>query len=166
LFSTIDHIGGAVFVRIRRWSLKLRNKPDLSFVESNLIVGGYCSIELLANSGIQAIVDMREESQDCQNDLKKFKINYLQIKVTDRNVPDILDIRQGIHWIKSNIENGNTVFVHCNLGRGRGPLMVCSYLIANGIESKEAIKTIKKIRKYTYFNKKQLKWIRVLSQNL
>jgi protein-tyrosine phosphatase len=129
-------------------------------------VGGLCIIKSLANSGIGAIVDMREENQDDQNEIKEFSINYLQIRVTDRNVPDISDIKHGISWIKNNIESGKTVFVHCNLGRGRGPLMACCYLIARGIETDEAIKRVKKARKYTYFNKKQLKWINELKQNL
>jgi len=45
------------------------------------------------------------------------------------------------------------------LGRGRAPSMGALYLISQGMRSDKAIKNIKKIRKYSYFNKKQLRMI-------
>jgi len=159
MFGIIDHLTGAVRVRIRRFFLNAKNKPDISFLDSNLGVGGATNIEFLAKNDIQSILDLREETEDDPEKLKKYKINYLRIKITDRNIPTLSDVKNGINWITLNIEQKKKVFIHCNLGRGRGPLFAILYLISQGKHKDESIKYVKKIRRDAFLNKKQLKLI-------
>ncbi len=159
MFGTIDHVTGAARVRIRRFYLKAKNKPDISFLDSNLGVGGATNIEFLAKKNIQSILDLRDEAEDDPNELKKHNINYLRVKISDRSIPTLLNAKEGVDWITSNIKQKKKVFIHCNLGRGRGPLFAILYLIYQGKDKDEAIKYVKKIRRDAFLNKKQLKLI-------
>jgi len=159
MFNKFDHASGAVRVRIRRFFLGIKKNPDISFLEENFGVGGACDIEGLAKSGIKSVLDLRDETEDNPSDITKYKINYLQIKIPDRSIPTLSDAKNGVEWIRSNIEQNNKVFVHCNLGRGRGPLFAVLYLISQGKDKDEAIRFVKKIRSYSYFNKNQLNLI-------
>jgi len=159
MFNKFDHASGAVRVRIRRFFLGIKKNPDISFLEENLGVGGACDIEGLVKSGIKSVLDLRDETEDNPSDIAKYKINYLQIKIPDRSIPTLSDAKNGVEWIRSNIEQNNKVFVHCNLGRGRGPLFAVLYLISQGKDKDEAIRYVKKIRSYSYFNKNQLNLI-------
>jgi len=159
MFGTIDHVSGAIGVRVRRFYLGVRKKPDISYLDSNLGVGGVCKIEDLSKAGIQSILDLRQETEDNPHELEKYNIKYLQIKIPDRSIPTLSEIKNGTEWIALNIEQRKKVFVHCNLGRGRGPLLVILYLISKGQDKDEAIKYVKKIRRYSYLNKNQLKLI-------
>lgn len=157
MFSKIDHVIGAILVRLRRRQLKSLRKPDLSLIIPNLYIGGSTEINLLSQNNISSILDLRKENKDNHNELKKFSIDYLQIKIPDRDIPNNDQINSAISWINSNLKNNRKVFVHCNLGRGRAPLIACLYLISKGMTYTEAITHVKKRRRYTYFNQKQLK---------
>ena len=159
MFGTIDHVSGAIGVRVRRFYLSVRKKPDISFLDSNLGVGGACNLEDLSKEGIQSILDLRQETEDNPYELEKYNLKYLRIKIPDRSIPTLSEIKSGVEWIALNIEQNKKVFVHCNLGRGRGPLFVILYLISKGQNKDEAIKYIKKIRRHSYLNKNQLKLI-------
>jgi len=129
MFGKLDHVSGAVLVRARRLLLKAKNNPDISFLNSNLGVGGACNVEGIANDGIKSILDLREESMDNPEHIKKFGINYLRIKISDRGTPSIQDTMMAVEWIKSQLSDNDKVFIHCTLGRGRGPLLAVLYLM-------------------------------------
>jgi len=159
MFGKIDHVSGAVLVRIRRLLLKAKNNPDISFLNPNLGVGGACNVEGIANYGINSILDLREESMDNPEQIKKFGINYLRIQISDRGIPSIQETMMAVEWIKSKLSDNDKVFIHCTLGRGRGPLLAILYLIYQGTDKIEAITNVKKTRRYVYLNSKQLEFI-------
>jgi len=159
MLDIIDHAYGAVGIRIRRYFLKRRGMPDLSFINENLCFGGVCSIESLSRNGIQAILDLREEARDNIEEFEKYPINYLKVGIRNRKTPDRDQLNQILDWIKINVEDGKKVFIHCNLGRGRAPSIVAAYLISQGMDSKNSIKFIKKNRRYAYFNQDQQKFL-------
>ena len=163
MFSKFDHITGAISVRLKRYFLKSTGKPDLSYITQKLFVGGHCSIHTLWKSNIKAIVDLRMEAEDDRRDLEKYDIEYLHLSIQDRSIPSTTDVNQAIDWIRTKLEKDQNVFIHCNLGRGRAPLIACAYMIYNGMSNEEAIKLVKAKRKVTYFNKRQLSWLAELS---
>ncbi len=166
MFQVISHIYGAIGVRVRRISLSKNGYPDLSFINENLAIGGVSNIESLSRSGIESILDLREESQDDPIELKKYSINYMRIGIKDRNAPTKNQTIQAVNWLKKNISEGKKVFLHCNLGRGRAPAIAVLYLISQGLSAEDAITTIKKVRKYSYFNRTQLNMIYKLEKQL
>jgi protein-tyrosine phosphatase len=160
MLNFFDHVYGALSVRIHRYLKKLRNSADISLINSNLFVGGTSDVENIAKEGIQSIVDLRKESCDDKHMIKKYSINYLQIMIADRDVPSIEETQNVVNWIETQIIEKRKVFVHCNLGRGRGPLLIVLYLISKGMNSKLAINSVKEKRSFTYLNKKQRNFIR------
>ena len=160
MFGTFDHLKGAGQVRLRRFLFRLQGRPDISFINPNLGVGGVSSVKGLWKCGIKAILDLRDESQDDPIELEKYSIDYMNLKVPDRGTPDLEYATKAVHWIKSNIDQDKKVFVHCNLGRGRGPLLTVMYLISQGMNPDDAIVHVKNIRPYSFFNRKQLNWLR------
>jgi len=68
-----------------------------------------------------------------------------------------------IHKIINEREKqGKTVFIHCNLGRGRATLMTMSYLLKQDLDWDTALKKIRK-RRFVYLNKKQWNFLEKLS---
>lgn len=164
MFGIIDHVIGAYTVRIHRFLVNISKKPDMNFVIPNLYVGGNGSIDRLSKEGIDAILDLRNEKIDDQEMISKYLINFLHLPIQDREIPSKKQISQALNWIQENLDNKKKVFIHCNLGRGRAPLIVSLYLISKGMNMKESIQKLKKNRKYTFFNKKQLNLIRGFSR--
>ena len=91
MFSNFDHLKDTALVRVHRFLVKLKNDPDLSQININLFVGGATEIESLSKYNIKSILDLREEKNDNQNKLKKYSIDYLQIKIPDRSFPSVQD---------------------------------------------------------------------------
>ena len=96
MFNKVDHASGAARVRIHRFFLGIKKNPDMSFLEENLGVGGASDIEGLAKSGIKSILDLRDEIEDNPDEIKKYKINYLRIKIPDRSIPTLSDAKNGV----------------------------------------------------------------------
>lgn len=159
MFGMLDHVIGAATVRIRRMILQILNKPDISVVNNNLCIGGVTKISNLAQNGISAILDLRSEDSDNIDDLLEYNITYLQIKIKDRTIPTYEDTTQMIKWLNANIASDKKIFVHCNLGRGRAPLMACLYLISCGMSPDKVIKLVKKCRRYMFLNARQLNFL-------
>lgn len=166
MFGIIDHIIGAILVRIRRKSLSIMRKPDVSFINNRLAIGGVCDLDILAENEFSCILDMREETSYDNQEISKYFIHYLHIPTADRYAPTLDQTYQAIRWIKNNLDNNKKIFIHCNLGRGRGPMMACLYLISNGVAFDEAIKSVKHSRRYTYFNSIQLQFLKEFSQQI
>lgn len=160
MFSTFDHLYGALTVRIHRYINKKKKSADISLINSNLFVGGTNDIEIIAKNNIQAILDLRKESHHDEDRLNKFSIQHFKLSIPDRNTPTLEETQNAIKWIDSQIIQNRKVFVHCNLGRGRGPLMVILYLISKGMNSESAINFVKKKRPFTFLNKKQINFIK------
>ena len=165
MFGVSDHIIGAVSVRLRRIIFRLMDKADISYVNPNLGVGGVCSIKSLLKENIHTILDLRGEAEHSPEELKKFSIYYLRLEVNDRGVPNLASAIKVIKWVKLNLDQDKKVFIHCNLGRGRAPLLATIYLISQGMKSENAIRLIKETRIYSYFNNKQLQWIKEFENN-
>jgi len=159
MFTFWDHLSGAITVRFHRFFLNLKKKPDATFIEPNLFVGGSCKISRLKKIGIQAILDLRNEDQNDKIEIKKHLINYLRLPIPNRGIPSLEDSIMATKWLQTQIENNKIVFIHCNLGRGRSPLMTIFYLISIGVGKADAINLIKDKRPFTFLNKKQMKMI-------
>ena len=165
MFNQYDHISGAIMVRLHRYLQRLKNNADATLIRSNLFVGGTNSIELLEDVGINSVLDLRAENNDDRIKPKKKSINYLRIKILDRGAPLEIQVKEATDWIDLEIKKDRKVFVHCNLGRGRGPLMIVLFLITQGLKLNSAIDLVKKKRRFTFFNKKQINFLENFSKN-
>ena len=151
MFSIWNHLIGAITVRIHRLFLNIVHKPDLVLIYPNLFFGGFSSLVTLKNFGINSIVDLTE-TQENKNNSNNFSIEYFGLPIPDRGVPSIDEVFVTVRWIKNELDNNKKVFVHCNLGRGRGPLLTVLYLIYTGMNKNDAIMKLNNKRSYVFLN--------------
>ena len=71
MFSKLDHVHGAIMVRILNIFLILAKKPDLNFFLKDVSVGGSPNLELIKKFKINAILDLRAEKGHEQKSLEK-----------------------------------------------------------------------------------------------
>jgi len=162
MFTLFDLAIGAVGIRISRRYKKIRNIPDIVYVKKNLAFGGVTSYSELIKLKIDSVIDLRAETpvENIENNL----IECHKIGLLDGDIPTLSQIDM-IHKIINDSEKlGKTVFIHCNLGRGRATLVTMSYLLKQDFDWDTALKKIKK-RRFVYLNKKQWSFLEKLSNN-
>ena len=160
MFTLFDLAIGAVGIRISRKYKKIRNIPDMVYVKKNLAFGGVTSYRELVKLKIDSVIDLRAETpiENIENNL----IDYNKIGFLDGDVPTFSQIDMIHKIINEREKQGKTVFVHCNLGRGRATLMTMSYLLKQDLDWDTDLKKIRK-RRFVYLNKKQWNFLEKLS---
>ncbi|MBO3801720.1 MAG: dual specificity protein phosphatase family protein [Thermoproteota archaeon] len=160
-FSVLDLIYGAIMIRLERTIKKLKKEPDIVFLSDNLAIGGYTKYSLLVGK-VDCILDLRQEAPSLENFSKELGFDYLKLGIKDGGAPTLEQVKLAIRWIKGKLRNGKKVLIHCNLGRGRAPLIACIFLCSEGFPLKNCLNLIRAKRKYVYFNSKQLKILKEL----
>jgi atypical dual specificity phosphatase len=95
----------------------------------------------LLNQGVKSIVTMTENALP---DEWTKKINYLHVPTVDFHAPNMEEIDSAVDFIKNQIQNDQSVMVHCAAGLGRAGTILACYFIK--YEKLSAIQAIKKIR--------------------
>lgn len=85
--------------------------------------------EYLLETGINAVVDVREEREDDQVLFTENEIDYLKLKVLDVMVPSDQQLDAGTVFIDEHVKKGGKVLIHCAKGRGRSAAMLAAYLM-------------------------------------
>jgi len=160
LFSIIDLGVGAIGIRLARKYRKMRNIPDAVFVRENLAFGGFTKYSELSKMKINSVIDLRLEVPD---ENAPNEIDYNKIGIPDGEVPTISQLDQIHKIIEEQLKQGKTLFIHCNLGRGRATLVTMSFLLRQGVDFEGALEMIKK-RRFVYLNKKQFDFLENFSQ--
>ena len=150
-FSKLSFLRGAVDARIRKIAQTLLEKPNFDFLTTYLAVGGAPTKKTLARSGIDVVVDLRERKADSRPARE-----YVHFPVKDHESPDLVDLVQLCKLIEEKTKSGTKVLVHCNMGRGRAPLVAASFLVWTGSASHEALRQVLKTRSCAHLNPRQL----------
>lgn len=95
----------------------------------------------LLDQGVKSIVTMTENSLP---DEWTQKIDYLHVPTVDFHAPDMEGIDSAVEFIQNQIQNDQSVMVHCAAGLGRAGTILACYFIK--YEKLSAIQAIKKIR--------------------
>jgi protein-tyrosine phosphatase len=127
--------------------------------------------DLILTNGITAVVNIRAERQDDTAFYDQHGITHVQYKVPDVTVPDEAVITAAVEWIKSQIDNGRVVLVHCAKGRGRSAVLMAAYLMREqGMSFDEAqllLKTKRSLTKLEPKHRRRLEgWLSEQNQHI
>lgn len=149
-----------MLARLFEWLTDLQPKQlNYSDVTPQLAVGGAFrrrQIKQLKQHGVTAVVDCRLEAQDDPNALNGAGIQFLHVPTPDRHGFTYAQMQEGVDWVVDHIVGGGRAFLHCEHGVGRGPLMACAVLVAQGYTAPHALRVVRKARWQALPNDRQL----------
>ena len=120
-------------------------------------------VSLLTTTEIDEL-GLTTENQICQTN----DIEFISFPITDRKVPSsITDTIQLSQSLKTQIQNGKKVAIHCRAGIGRSALIVASVLVCFDIHPHIAYSMIAKSRGLVVPDTQdQKQWINIFAQRL
>jgi hypothetical protein len=149
-----------VVARLMEWATDLQPKQlNYSLVTDHLAVGGAFrrgQIGRLKQRGVTAVVDCRLEASDDGAALAQAGIEFLHLPTLDRHGFTYAQMESGVNWVLDHIANGGRAFLHCEHGVGRGPLMTCAVLVAQGQTAPQALRMVRAARWQALPNDRQL----------
>jgi protein-tyrosine phosphatase len=96
------------------------------------------------------------EAKDDPEALRHAGIEFLHLPTLDRHGFTYAQMHDGVDWVLDHIANGGRAFLHCEHGVGRGPLMACAVLVAQGHSAPEALRMVRHARWQALPNDRQL----------
>jgi protein-tyrosine phosphatase len=149
-----------VLARLMEWLTDVQPKQlNYSDVTPQLAVGGAFrkrQIKRLRQRGVTAVVDCRMEAQDDPAALAQASIDFLHVPTPDRYGFTYGQMRDGVDWVLEWLSRSGRVFLHCEHGVGRGPLMACAVLVGQGYSAPEALRIVRSKRWQALPNDRQL----------
>lgn len=148
LFLRLKTEVGRWYVHVWRFVRGFPYKKSVAVSESLFVGGQFRSKQLphLVNWGITGVISMRTHYPKCLDTQKL--IEFLNLPTKDRQAPTIQQLEHGVSFIQKHIDNKGKVYIHCQMGEGRGPTMAAAYFISQGMTIKDAIETITRIRPF------------------
>jgi len=108
--------------------------------------------------GVDAVVNLRAEFNENEHGFGPDAENYCYLPTPDGFAPSIKDVHIGVGFIRQQIEQGDSVYVHCWEGVGRAPTLMAAYLVSTGMTPSEAWGKLKALRPFIRPSPAQL-WV-------
>ena len=125
----------------------MRAAFNFDWIDDRLAVGGSFPMEaaeqLARQEGIRAVVDLRIERCDDEALLRVHGLELLHLPTQDccAIAPRMID--DGVAWIRSRLDAGTGVLIHCEHGIGRSALLALCTLVAGGAGPLDAMNRLK-----------------------
>ena len=119
---------------------------NMSWISGQIAVSGAFTdedIPRLKEEGINAVVDIRSESSDNEELIKKYGMDYLRVKVDDTFSPSFDQLKDVMDFVEPLLDRGRKVLMHCQNGAGRSPLVAVAVLVRRGMKTSDALQLIK-----------------------
>ncbi len=136
--------------------------PDISWITDRLGVSGILRprhFPWLAEMGVRAIADLREEGSDDPEVLSDHGIRFLHLPIPDHFAPSQKQLVLGARWVQHGMRTSR-VIVHCKEGVGRGVILACCTLMMDGLDMSQALSLVKSKRWGVALNTLQLESMR------
>jgi predicted protein tyrosine phosphatase len=118
-------------------------QPDFDWLTGQLAVGGRfpCerAVELAADHGITAVVDLRDEERDDEELLAGAGVRLLHLPTPDLEPVSVIMLDHGVTFAREHINRGARVLIHCQHGIGRSALLALCVLVDQGMAPLQAI---------------------------
>jgi len=98
--------------------------------------------------GVTAVVNMRIEFDDVAEGIGGER--HLHLPTVDNTPSTLAQIQQGVDFIRTEIEQGGMVYVHCGVGVGRAPTMAVAYLVSTGLSPLKAWLRLLRVRPFIW----------------
>lgn len=149
-----------ILARLLEWLTDLQPKQlNYTDITPQLAVGGAFrkrQIKRLRQRGVTAVVDCRKEAEDDAAALAAAEIAFLHVPTLDRHGFTYEQMEDGVEWVLDHIASEGKAFLHCEHGVGRGPLLTCAVLVAQGHSAPEALRIVRAKRWQALPNDRQL----------
>lgn len=117
--------------------------PDFHWLTDQLAVGGrfapHRARDLAEQHGISAVVDLRGEDRDDEEQLRAAGIEFLHLPTPDLEPATHEHLERGVAFVRERLESGGKVLIHCQHGIGRSALLALCVLVDQGFEPLNAI---------------------------
>jgi protein-tyrosine phosphatase len=125
----------------------MRAAFNFDWIDDRLAVGGSFPMEaaeqLARQEGIRAVVDLRIERCDDEALLRVHGLELLHLPTQDCCAIAPWMIDDGVAWVRSRLDTGTRVLIHCEHGIGRSALLALCTLVAGGAEPLDAMNRLK-----------------------
>ncbi|MGZ2411875.1 putative protein tyrosine phosphatase [Sphingomonas sp. F9_3S_D5_B_2] len=124
--------------------------PNFHWLTDALAVGGYFPIDragaLAADHGIGAVIDLRKEDRDDEEQLRAAGIAFLHLPTPDLEPASVVMLDEGVQFAREHIDLGEKVLIHCQHGIGRSALLSLCVMVDLGWEPLDALSRAKDAR--------------------
>ena len=124
--------------------------PDFHWLTDGVAVGGCFPGEQAARladeHGIGAIVDLREEDCDDEEQLRAAGIELLHLPTPDLEPVTHDHLQRGVAFVDEQLSSGRKVLIHCQHGIGRSALLALCVLVDQGYAPLDALAHAKERR--------------------
>lgn len=127
----------------------MKHGLNLAWVAPGLAVGGSfrpVQVEGLRELAVRRVVDVRAESCDDPELLRRHGIELLHLPTPDHSPLDRSSLVRGVEWVCDGLERSDGVLIHCDQGIGRAASLACCVLMARGFRLTEAMEMLVRAR--------------------
>jgi protein-tyrosine phosphatase len=125
--------------------------PDFHWLTDHVAVGACfpmkAAARLAEEHGIGAVVDLREEDRDDEEQLRAAGIDFLHLPTPDLEPASLEMLGRGVEFVQDRIGEGKRVLIHCQHGIGRSALLALCVLVDHGWEPLDALSHAKDRRR-------------------
>ncbi|QIR07752.1 diacylglycerol kinase family protein [Salinivibrio costicola] len=145
-----------------RWARHRDTEPAIQKIASGLYVGARLTrhdLNYIQTQGIGGILDVTAEFESLTSFSETREISYLSVPVLDHAYPSRSQLMRALQWIHQQRMRGETVVVHCALGRGRSVMVAAAYLWALEPDKNlnSVLNSIRSVRPKAQLNRRQFR---------